>query len=353
MKIFSFKVRISTLVITALFVVLILAAVFVFPANPFSQELHVTNIEAVLSEMIKPTILPLDTFRYDANVLYLANATTTNEKKLWPASTTYPLDGAILPFRRIIAYYGNFYSKQMGVLGEYSEPELFSMLNSELQKWDAIDPEIPALPAIQYIAVTAQGHPGDDGKYRFRMPDDQIQKALDMAHAIGGILILDIQPGQSNLEAEVPPLEKWLKLPDVHLAVDPEFAMKKGQVPGAIYIGTIDASDVNFVSNYLAGLVQKYHLPPKILVVHRFTKNMVTNVQNIETMPQVQIVMNMDGWGDPQGKLATYFNYVYKNPVQFAGIKLFYKNDLRNGSVMLTPEEIMGLTPRPVYVQYQ
>jgi hypothetical protein len=311
------------------------------------------SINEILSEIIKPTILPLDIEDYDLRLINLANTTTPLEKKLWPASFTLPIDGAILPFRRIIAYYGNFYSKQMGVLGEYPEPEVFRRLNIELQNWNMADPETPAIPAIQYIAITAQGSKGDDGKYKLRMPDSQIDKAIKMAQKIDGLVILDVQVGQSNLKDEVPTLEKYLKMPQVHLAIDPEFAMKKGQVPGAIYIGTFDAVDINYTVDYLAQLVKKYNLPPKILVVHRFTKNMVTNYQNIKTIPEVQIIMNMDGWGTPEGKLATYQSYIYDNPVQFTGFKLFYKNDLRASSTMLTPEELMNLTPRPIYIQYQ
>ncbi len=347
---------------TAIILIYILAVLFMaFYGNTGIniKTFQIKNIQGILDEITSPQILALDKEDYDAKMLDLANIKTKADAQLWPAgaskmaSTTYPLDGAILPFHRIIAYYGNFLSTQMGVLGEYPESQVFDLLNIELQKWDEVDPNTPAIPAIQYIAITAQGYPGDDGKYRLRMPDDQIQKAVDMAKKINGIVILDVQVGQSDLQAEIPTLEKWLAMPQVHLAIDPEFAMKPGQVPGAIYIGTLDAKDINYAINYLSGIVKKYNLPPKVLIVHRFTKNMVTNSQEIETVPEVQVVMNMDGWGDTSGKLAIYYQYIYKEPVEFTGIKLFYNNDLRNGSTMLTPEDIMNLTPRPIYIQYQ
>jgi hypothetical protein len=116
----------------------------------------------------------------------------------------------------------------------------------------------------------------------------------------------------------------------------------------------MDASDVNFVSNYLAGLAKANNLPPKILVVHRFTQGMLTNYKQILLHPEVQIVMDMDGWGVQSRKKTSYRDYIYKEPVEFTGFKLFYKNDYREeNSRMLTPEEVLKLKPQPLYIQYQ
>lgn len=129
--------------------------------------------------------------------------------------------------------------------------------------------------------------------------------------------------------------------------------MKYGDRPGTV-IGTFDAADINYAAEYLAGLVQVHHLPPKILVVHRFTQAMVTNYKKIRLLPEVQIVIDMDGFGSKEKKRGTYTRVVAPEPVQFAGIKLFYKNDSRppaNG--LLSPEEVLKLTPAPIYIQYQ
>src|SRR5208282_4083937 len=97
--------------------------------------------------------------------------------------------------------------------------------------------------------------------------------------------------------------------PQVELALDPEFSIKNGMVPDS-EIGTMDASDINFAANYLANLVTENNLPPKILVVHRFTLDMVTNYQEITPLPQVQIVMDMDGWGSQAKKINTYEQFI-------------------------------------------
>lgn len=313
------------------------------------------NVLTVL-EKPKPKWPPLDRVDYDGRVLSLANLSTTTASttpKLWPVKSVYPKDGAILPFKRVIAYYGNFLSKGMGVLGEYPADEMISKLKAELESWAEADPETPTIPAIHYIAVTAQGSAGKEGKYILRMADSEIDHALELAEQVNGIVFLDIQVGLSDIRKEVPMLEKYLKMPNVHLGVDPEFYMKTGARPGTV-IGSMDAEDINYVTEYLAKLVNEYDLPPKILVIHRFTDNMVTNYKSIKIVPEVQFVMNMDGWGTSLRKKGTYSKVVYSEPVQFTGFKIFYKNDLRPPSeAIMTPKEVLKLKPRPIYIQYQ
>ena len=278
---------------------------------------------------------------------------TPTKPKLWPVNTVYPNVGAILPFNRIVAYYGNFYSKGMGILGQYPTDQVIAKLKQSVLDWETADPTTPVVPAIDYIAVSAQGYAGSDGKYRARMPFSQIDHALDMTKQVNGIMILEIQPGLSNLQTEIPLLDQYLKLPNVELALDPEFAMKNGKKPGTV-IGSMDASDINFAAKHLADLVTQNNLPPKVLVVHRFTEDMITRYQQITPLPQVQIIMDMDGWGTPDHKITTYRNEISKEPVQFTGFKLFYHNDTRlPHSRMMTLAEILKQQPMPSYIQYQ
>lgn len=261
-------------------------------------------------------------------------------------------NGGLLPQYRIVGYYGNFLSKRMGVLGEYPTEQMLQMLKKELKKWEAADPNTPVVPAIEYIAVVAQKDPGKDGKYRLRMTDEHIQRAIAIADKIGGIVILDVQVGLSTLQAELPRLEQYLQQPNVMLAIDPEFSMPRGTVPGK-RIGTVDAQDINYAIKYLTEVVHKYDLPPKILVVHRFTQRMVTNHKNVRLTPQVQVVMDMDGWGPQQLKTDSYNAYIAAEPVQFAGIKLFYKHDARNpNSGLFTPEQLLKFDPVPMFILY-
>jgi hypothetical protein len=186
------------------------------------------------------------------------------------------------------------------------------------------------------------------------MPLSQIDTIISWARSIGAITFIDIQVGQSTIEKELPRFEKYLAMPDVHLGIDPEFSMKTGKAPGTV-IGTMDASDINYASNYLAELVKKYNIPPKIFVVHRFTQPMVTNYRQIKLHPEVQMVMNMDGWGIQAKKISTYKSFIAPEPVEFTGFKIFYKNDTKrvNAAREMQPEDVLKLTPQPVYIQYQ
>ncbi len=355
-------------------------AAFVFAYGALPQLMSVSYSQIVATSTapkLPPPPPPLDKTAYDQKLLALAHvatssawyiafqagtttitlpgATTTIKvaPKAWPTRQPYPEDGrALLPFNRIVAYYGNFYATGMGVLGQYPPDEMLPRLQAAAAQWAAADPATPVIPAIDYIAVVAQGSAGADGKYRARMPDSQIDEALSLADKVNGIVVLDVQVGLSDLQTEIPLLEKYLKLPNVHLAIDPEFAMHNGTPPGRV-IGSLDASDVNYTAQYLASLVKEYNLPPKILVVHRFTEDMVTNVDKIEPNPQVQIVMDMDGWGGQAKKIGTYTYVVAAEPVQFTGFKLFYKNDTLASTTMLTPAQVLDLTPSPVFIQYQ
>jgi hypothetical protein len=292
----------------------------------------------------------IDTVDFNRRMLALSNHDTTGR---WPAKMPYPLAGAIFPYNRIVAFYGNLYSKKMGILGELPKNEMLKKLQGEVANWQAADSSLHVIPALHYIAVTAQGSPGKDGKHRMRMPFHQIDTIMNWAKEINALVFLDIQVGHSSVKDEVPLLEPYLKLSNVHLGIDPEFSLKNGEVPGT-KIGSFNSDDVNAAIDYLAALVKKNNLPPKILIVHRFTQGMVTGYEKIKKVPEVQVVMDMDGWGDKTLKRSTYLRYIFREPVEFTGFKLFYKNDTRkdkNG--MYTPGELSKFIPKPIYIQYQ
>jgi hypothetical protein len=343
--------------------ILLVSTTFFFSAKPvaFSRGATSTPVSRVNTRPV------LDTDAYDKKMLAISHVATssmyynmflkndfgTSSPPLWPVKAAYPNAGAILPFKRIIAYYGNFYSKGMGVLGQYPEAEMLDKLRHEVAVWEAADPKTPVVPAIHYIVETAQLEKGKEGLYMARMPDSQIDKALELADRVHGIVFIDFQVSLSTLAKELPMYEEYLKKPNVHLGIDPEFSMKTGARPGTV-IGTFDAADVNFAANYLAKLVRDNDLPPKVLVVHRFTREMLTRSSLIKPLPEVQIVIDMDGWGGPEKKIGTYTHIVAPEPVQFTGFKLFYKNDLLPpSSGMLTPKQLLELTPQPMYIQYQ
>jgi len=274
-------------------------------------------------------------------------------KPVWPVKGPEPLPGSILPDKRIVAYYGNPMSKRMGILGEISPEAMLRRLDKEVAAWTKADSTTPAVPALHLIAVVAQGSAGADGMWRARMSDSLIARVHGWAQRHGALMFLDVQVGKSTLQKELPRLAQWLSKPDVHLGIDPEFSMKTGHAPGK-RIGTMDARDINYASEFLQELVTEHKLPPKVLVVHRFTRPMVTNYKNIKLDPRVQIVIQMDGWGNHSLKKDSYIAYVHNEPVQFTGFKIFYKNDVRRkGWTLMKPADVLALHPRPLYIQYQ
>jgi hypothetical protein len=293
----------------------------------------------------------------------------------WPVAGPAPLAGALLPDHRIVAYYGNPRSTRMGILGQVPPDSMLPRLEQVAMRWALADPGRKVMPALHLIATVAQGNPGPGKKYRLRMGDSVINTVASWAEERGWIVFLDIQTGQSTVEDELPPLLPFLQRPYVHLALDPEFAMKGGGIPGR-RIGTLDAAEVNRAIEVLGKLVTEHKLPPKVLLVHRFTRKMLTNSDSIRLDPRVQVVIQMDGFGAPYHKQDAYRFWISPYPVEFSGFKLFYKNDREpkaraagyvpscdrvtfelvgcGDDGLMTPEQVISsLYPVPLYVQYQ
>lgn len=286
----------------------------------------------------------------DKHMAYRDNGSDLDS--LWPVKKMPPvLPGSLLPAKRIVAFYGNPLSKRMGILGEFEPDEMLTKLDAEVAEWNKLDPAHPVQPALHLIAVVAQGDKGRDGKYRLRMDSTMIEKVYGWAKRRNAVLFVDVQVGHSTLQSELPWLERFLMRPDVHLGIDPEFSMKDTPLAPGKKIGTYDAADINYAVKFLADLVDKYKLPPKVLVVHRFTRKGVTNASDIKLDSRVQLVMDMDGFGAPWLKRDSYYSYVKKEPVQFTGWKQFSK--LRNDNPPTSRSEILRLWPTPLYIQVQ
>jgi hypothetical protein len=258
------------------------------------------------------------------------------------------LPGAVLPAQRVVSYYGNPLSAQMGILGEGPPDQIIPRLRREVENYARVDRGRTARPAIELVTIVAQAGPGSDGMYRLRMDTELIEEVAGWAEQNNFLLILDIQVGRSKVGPEVRSLLPFLRRPYVHLALDPEFGMRPDQKPGE-EIGSHDAADVNEALDILAELVTTENLPPKMLLVHRFTQRMLTNHQKIKADPRVQVVIVMDGFGPPNLKLDSYEAFVRQQPVQYAGFKLFYRQD----KPLMTPEEVLRLDPVPDVVIYQ
>lgn len=271
-----------------------------------------------------------------------------------PPDTPPPVpepDSGWLPQHRIVAYYGNPLSAGMGVLGWYPPEEMMAHLEDQAQAYAQADPAHPVVPAIDLVADVAQASPGADGAYRLRMSYSMIDDELALARRHKAILILEVQVGRSTGAEEIPYFLPFLSQPDVMLALDPEFDMPPGEVPGR-WIGTTSSAEINWAVRYVSDLVTRLHLPPKMVIVHQFTDGMVPDWRGIQLQPGVQFIMDTDGFGGQGIKHANYQQYIAGQPippVRYGGIKLFYKYDVN----LMTPAEVAALQPEPSLVIYQ
>jgi hypothetical protein len=264
----------------------------------------------------------------------------------------------LFPARRLVSFYGAPQDDALGALGVGTPAEAARRLREQAEPYST--EERPVLPALELIATIADAAPGAGSLYRTRQKDDVIRDYLRAARAEDALLVLDIQPGRSTFMREVRAFRHFLDEPDVGLALDPEWRMGSGEVPGET-LGSVDAAEVNEVARYLSGIVERGGLPEKLLLVHQFTTGMIRNRQDLEAAPGVALTLNADGFGDPRLKRERYRRLIRLDTTRAGtgeagttlrfpvGLKLFYEED----SNLLSPAQVMRLSPPPDVVVYE
>jgi hypothetical protein len=252
----------------------------------------------------------------------------------------------LLPDRRIVAFYGAPQAAELGELGIGTPAGAARRLARQARPYER--KSRPVLPAMELLAVVAAYAPGPGDRYSTRQPDKIIRRYLRAARRAKALLILDIQPGRSDFFTETVRLRKWLEEPDVGLALDPEWRMGPGQVPGKV-IGSVGSREVNATSAWLAQLVKTRNLPEKLFLIHQFTNDMVDDTQ-LRERPGLSMVLNADGFGGQAIKKAKYHAFT-RSPRAFfhQGFKLFYRED----SDLMKPREVLRLRPPPDVVIYE
>ena len=250
--------------------------------------------------------------------------------------------------RRLVAMYGHPSTSGLGVLGEQSPDEGVERLRSIAEGYDADGSVV--LPTFEVIATIASAGPGEDGDYSAETTKNEIRPWIETAAANDMYVVLDLQPGRTDFLTQAKIYEEFLRLPHVGLALDPEWRLKPNEVH-LRQIGTVDAEEINQVVEWLAGIVREEALPQKLLIVHQFRVEMITNRAQIETPPELAVLIQMDGQGPINAKHITWnvltrradadqFNWGWKN---------FYDEDLPTA----TPEQVLRLTPYPAFVSFQ
>ncbi len=247
--------------------------------------------------------------------------------------------------RFLVAYYGTAGTGSLGVLGETAPDEMQRRLRRAAHPFRLPGERIQSV--YELIVTVADPIPGPDGDYSHDIAADHVRDYIDAAHRNGALVVLDLQPGRSDF-LKVARRWAWaLKDPWVGLALDPEWRMGPRQVPGRA-IGSVTAAEVNRVSAWLSGRVERQRLPEKPFLLHQFRGTMIGSIQRVEQRPGLAMVQHADGFGTQAQKLATY--HAIARPGQFAmGFKLFYDEDVHR----FTPARVRRIRPAIRFVSYQ
>jgi hypothetical protein len=257
-----------------------------------------------------------------------------------------PLGGRrIFPRFRVVAFYGAPQSHDLGALGIGSPDHAARRLARQARPY--AKKTRPVLLAFELLADVANHDPGRDGLYRTRQPPSIIRRYLRAARRARALLVLDIQPGHADFLSEARHLDRWLREPDVGIALDPEWHTP-GAVPGTV-IGSVQAQDVNAVASHVAAIVRRYALPEKLFVVHQFTPDMIAGKARVRQPPGLAVTMNVDGFGDRPNKISKYRLFTHDGTHFHRGYKLFYQEDTN----LMTPRSVLALSPRPDFVVYE
>jgi hypothetical protein len=261
-----------------------------------------------------------------------------------------PGGGQVLfPMRRIVALYGNPGTPALGVLGHQDLAASIARAKAAAAQYKALT-KVPVIPAFEIIATVAQASAGRSGTYSFESSVGALRPWVVAATKAGLYVTLDLQPGRASLLAQAKKYRSLLKLPDVGLALDPEWKLQPGERP-LRQIGSVSIAEVNSVSAWLARLTAQYRLPQKLLELHEFRLSMIQNIGQLDVRhDNLAIVINMDGQGAPLTKQQTWQSVVANAPKGvFFGWKDFFTKD----TPMLGPRLTIDRTPRPVLISYQ
>jgi hypothetical protein len=272
----------------------------------------------------------------------------TNPDYYTPAPEVTETTGGLLPEYRLLSYYGFPDNPNMGILGEYDKDTLLGKLQDQAAEYEAVDPNRPIKLAFEMMATVALADAGLDGNYIRYTDPTVIQDYVDYTADHDMVLILDVQFGKASIQDQVDFVRPYLAYPHVHLALDPEFAVKDGEVPGQ-QLGSITAADVTYAQEQMVDIAQENGIPPKMLIVHQFNYYSLPDKENIGIVPGVQLVMEADGFGPPEDKLATYDVIITKSEIEYNGFKLFYQQD----DPLMSPADVLNLNPVPDIIIYQ
>ncbi|OQC75061.1 MAG: hypothetical protein BWX44_00282 [Spirochaetes bacterium ADurb.Bin001] len=249
----------------------------------------------------------------------------------------------------ILAYYGSPLSDKMGILGLYQKEKIAEMLKEMAAQYDQVNGKDGVIPAFYIIYGTCW--PGGEIGY---LDDKILLDYIRFAQSMGMLVFIDHQIGKYSLRAAMDKILPFLRYPNVHLAIDPEWRTLSPMKE----IGSITASELNDAQNYMDEYIRANDIPGiRMLVVHQFADKMIQSREEvISHRDRVILIHTADGFGAPRLKKATYQRNADAENMPVKGFKLFFKSDFALAGFdmpLMSPSEVMQLDPRPSLIIYQ
>ncbi|HTW02068.1 MAG TPA: hypothetical protein VMF87_17345 [Streptosporangiaceae bacterium] len=255
----------------------------------------------------------------------------------------------VVPMHRIVALYGHPGVASLGALGEQGVRASVTRAEQVAAHYKSLS-HVPVVPAFEIIASVATSSPGPAGTYSYETPVASLRPWIQAATKAGMYVILDLQPGRANFLTQAKMYQSLLELPNVGLALDPEWKLQPGQLP-LRQIGSVSIAEVNSVVTWLAQLTAEYRLPQKLLELHEFKIGEIQNEKLLDTHDDdLAIVINMDGQGTPAMKQQTWDAVRAFAP---SGVTFGWKNFYVKDQPMLNPSQTISKTPNPVIISYE
>jgi hypothetical protein len=249
----------------------------------------------------------------------------------------------------VLAFYGSPLSKRMGILGVHPIIELDRILNEWAVKYNQVNGDRGVRKAF-YIIYGMAWPEGEIGL----LGESRLIEYIEYAAANDILVFVDHQIGKYPVAEAVKRLLPFLRYPNVHLALDPEWRTIRPMVE----IGSVTAEEINDAQHVMQDYLEEYGYPgERMLVIHQFHYKMIGGRERVQaTYPRVRLIHCADGFGPPAVKRIAYnFNAQAPN-IPVKGFKLFFNSGIPGTSYdepLMRPEEVVALEPKPYLVMYQ
>lgn len=256
---------------------------------------------------------------------------------------------SILAGNQVLAFYGKPDSPSMGILGEYPKEKLAPLLEAYAGLYDKANGSLGVVPAFYIIFGTCWPE-GEIGLLRASVVESYIAFAAER----GWIVILDHQLGKYGVKQSVQTMLPYLRYPNVHLAIDPEWRTLKPMKE----IGHITGIELNEAQALVDDYLRDNNLPGiRMLIVHQFKPTMIREPETVNaSFDRVVLVHTADGFGSPSLKKHAYAANARLQSMPVKGFKLFFESKTVGAGwdiPLMKPEDVLALDPLPLVVMYQ